>query len=414
LTINYLTEEQSKQILETFNNTEVDYPKDKTIVDLFEEQVVKTPNNIAVVFGNLKLTYERLNEQSNQLASYLRKKYNIQPDDLVAIKLDRSENLLITIFGILKSGAAYVPIDTNYPEQRIDYIEKDSNAKAIIDQYFLDEFEKTKAQYSKENIEYTVLPDNLAYVIYTSGTTGKPKGVMVEHGNVVSIYTDWKKEYQLDTIKINLLQLASVSFDVFAGDICRAILNGGTMVITPDDIKLDPEALYNLIEKNQISIFEGTPGLLLPLLDYIKTNNKDYSFLKCIIFGSDSFNNVIFNEIKDHFESSDLKIINSYGVTEATIDSTFYNDYNLSFQGVTPIGKPFFNSSVYILNSAKKIVPTGAFGELHIGGAGVSRGYYKKPELTKSRFITIEQSKEKVYNRILGGYKTDSCYCKRN
>lgn len=397
LTIDYLTKEESKQLLEEFNNTKTDFPRDKTIVDLFEEQVRKAPNNAAVIFEGKKLTYGNLNEKANQLAEYLRKNYNIQPDNLAAIKLDRSENLIVAILGILKSGGAYVPIDTNYPQQRIEYIEQDSKAKVVIDKGLLEEFEKQSLSYGIENLKPIITPDNLAYVIYTSGTTGKPKGVMVEHKNVVSIYSDWKKQYELNTFKINLLQLASVSFDVFVGDICRSLLNGGTMIIPSNDVKLNPEALYALMEEHHISIFEGTPGLLLPLLDYIKENNKDYSFLKRIIFGSDSFNNSTFNAIKDHFESSDLKIINSYGVTEATIDSTFYDEYSNKIQGTTPIGKPFSNTEIYILNTVKNVTPIGVFGELFIGGAGVSRGYYGRTELTQFKFINIDQSKEKVY-----------------
>ncbi|KAA1243793.1 non-ribosomal peptide synthetase [Aquimarina sp. RZ0] len=395
--IDYLTVKESKQILKEFSNEEVNFPKEKTIVDLFGEQVVKTPDEIAIIFDENKLTYTELNERANQLAIYLRRNYDIQPDDLLAIKLDRGENLLVAILGILKSGGAYVPIDTNYPDHRIDYIEKDSNAKVIIDKSLFDQFEKEKSNYNKKNIVPISSPANLAYVIYTSGTTGNPKGVMITHRNVVSIYSDWKKQYALDTFKINLLQLASVSFDVFVGDICRSLLNGGTMIIPTDHVKLNPEDLYKLIEKHQVSIFEGTPGLLLPLLDYIKRNNKKYNFLRRIIFGSDSFNNEVFNNIKDQFESTDLKVINSYGATEATIDSTFYDEHNSDLQGTTPIGKPFPNSSVYILDSFENPVPIGVYGELYIGGAGVSKGYYNRPELTQSKFINIKHAKNKVY-----------------
>jgi gramicidin S synthase 2 len=169
------------------------------------------------------------------------------------------------------------------------------------------------------------------------------------------------------------------------------------MIIPSNDTKLNPEALYELMAKHQVSIFEGTPGLLLPLLDYIKENNKEYSFLKLLIFGSDSFNNNTFNALKDEFETEDRKVINSYGVTEATIDSTFYDAYNTELQGTTPIGKPFNNSSIYILNSKKELVPTGVHGELYIGGAGVSLGYHNRSELTAQRFVHIPHTTEKVY-----------------
>ena len=275
-TIDYLTQQEKHQLLHTFNDTKVDYPKDKTIIDLFEEQVKKSPNNVAVVFEDIELTYQELNEKANQLGAYLRKQYKIKPDDLIGIKLDRSEQMIVAILGILKSGAAYVPIDPSYPEERITYIEKDSDAKIVIDKNALDLFYKTQNKFSKENLKKINSPNDLVYVIYTSGTTGNPKGVMVENRNVVSIYYSWKYEYELDKIKVNLLQLASISFDVFVGDLCRSILNGGKMIVCSNDIKLNPEDLYHLMKTQKISILEGTPGLLMPLMNYIYNENKEY------------------------------------------------------------------------------------------------------------------------------------------
>jgi amino acid adenylation domain-containing protein len=395
--LSYITTKETEQLLQEFSNTNTKFPEEKTMVSLFEDQAKKTPKAIAVMYEGKSLTYSELNEKANQLANYIESKIEVGAEDVIAVKLEKDEQILVSILGILKTGAAYVPIDTNYPEERIAYIEEDSNAKLVIDQKYIATFETEKSNFSTEKNTAHVLPSNLAYIIYTSGTTGKPKGVMVAHKNVVSIYYDWKHQYKLDTFKINLLQLASVSFDVFVGDMCRSLFNGGTMFIPSNDTKLNPEALYKLMEKHQISIFEGTPGLLLPLLDYIKQHKKDYSFLKLLIFGSDSFNNNIFNALKDEFETEDRKVINSYGVTEATIDSTLYEDYNADLQGTTPIGKPFNNTSIYILNDQKEIVPVGVFGELYIGGAGVSRGYHNREELTAQRFVHIQYQEEKVY-----------------
>ncbi|ROI04070.1 amino acid adenylation domain-containing protein [Chryseobacterium sp. G0240] len=383
--VSLLTEEEFKQIVYDFNATEMVYPEE-TIIEIFERQVKQTPDNIAVVFEDTKLTYHELNEQANQLGAYLRENYAIEPDDLIAVKLNRSEKVIVAILGVLKSGAAYVPIDPDYPQDRIDYIEKDTQCKVIIDLLFLESFDKNKKDYIGDNLPILGKADSLAYVIYTSGTTGLPKGVMIENKNVVSIYNCWKKEYKLEEIAINLLQLASISFDVFVGDLCRSILNGGKMVICPNSTKVDVHSLYELLIKNKISILEGTPALLLSLCNSIIDNNLDFSFLKILIFGSDSFNNQDYLYIKNKLGDS-VKVLNSYGVTEATIDSTFFDGQLGEFTGTTPIGKPFANSQVYILGDNLQPVPIGVIGQMYISGMGVSRGYLNKEKLTREKFI---------------------------
>lgn len=406
--IDYVSEDEKEELLNYFNKPMFDYPIDQTIVDLFEKQVLETPTDIAVVFDETELSYHVLNEKANQLAHFLRQKYLIQSDDLIGIKLGRNEWMIIAILGVLKSGAAYVPIDIDYPQERIEFIEKDSKCKFIIDEESLQNFKNVEDNFSKRNLEKINQSNDLAYIIYTSGTTGTPKGVMVEHSSVVSISDNWKKHYKLNEIEVNLLQLASISFDVFVGDICRSILNGGKMIICSNDVKLNPEHLYELMYTKQISILEGTPGLLLPLMEYISQKNKDYSFLKILIFGSDSFNNQDYNALKQKF-GNEIKIINSYGVTEATIDSTYFFDYKPNFEGSTPIGKPFSNSKIYIIDSYGYLSPIGVYGEICIGGDGLSRGYFNNDDLTKEKFIqnTFDPGKKMYKTGDLGKWFID-------
>ena len=189
-TVNYLSKEEAHELLYTFNDTKVAYPTDKTMVDLFEDQVAKTPDNIAVVYEEIELSYKELDDLSNQLAHYLQGEYQIETEDLIGIKLDRSEWMIVSILGVLKTGGAYVPIDPEYPQERIEYIEQDSNCKVSIDASELERFKESQDTYSTDKLITELSPNNLAYVIYTSGSTGKPKGVMVEQRSLMN-YLQW-------------------------------------------------------------------------------------------------------------------------------------------------------------------------------------------------------------------------------
>jgi non-ribosomal peptide synthetase component F len=212
-----LSQEEKTYLLETINDTVVDYPKDKTIVDLFEEQVEKTPDNIAIKFRETELTYRELNEKSNQLAHYLITNYSIQADDLIGIELDRSEWMVIGILGIIKSGGGYVPIDPEYPEQRKDFIKEDANLKLIITDQELEKFrqENKNNEYPSINLNIGLYPNNLMYVIYTSGTTGNPKGVLIEHKNVVRLLFNDSFQFDFRDNKIQIAYLQRVSYHLY-------------------------------------------------------------------------------------------------------------------------------------------------------------------------------------------------------
>jgi len=403
--IDLLSQEENEQLLETFNNTKADYPYDKLFHELFEEQVEKTPDRIALVYGNEQMTYSQVNKKANQLARQLREK-GVKNESIVGIMADRSIEMVVSLLAVLKAGGAYLPIDPEYPQDRIEYMLYDSEVSILLTQAKFTEKLQFKGETidienpsiymgNSNNLEIINKPEDLVYVIYTSGTTGKPKGVMVEHRNLVNIADGWRKAYKLSENEINLLQMASMSFDVFAGDLSRVLLNGGKMIICPGDVRLDPPSLYKLMKEHRISMFESTPALVIPLMEYIYESNLKVGWLKLLILGSDSFLVADFRRLLKRF-SANMRILNSYGVTEATIDSSYYeaSASDMEGEGNVPIGKPMQNTRFYILDENLKPKAIGQYGELYIGGAGVARGYLNKPELTKERFIPDPFMKE--------------------
>ncbi|WP_444626224.1 amino acid adenylation domain-containing protein [Flavobacterium columnare] len=368
--IEIATAEERHQLLYEFNNTKVDYPKDKTIVELFEEQVAKTPDSIAVVFEDVKLTYLELNEKANQLASFLRINHAVKVDDLVGIVLDRSANLIISILGVLKSGAAYVPIDPNYPQERIDFIVADSNCKVIIDTNFFKLFNFTN--YSKENVDKVNFYNDLAYVIYTSGTTGKPKGVMIEHRNLVNICYWHTSSFSVDTKSRGTL-FSGVGFDASVWEIFPYLINGSCLFpIKNDEIKLNINEYSNFIKGNKIS------HSYLPSAICNEVAKSEFSF--------DNVKFLTGGETLKIETPSNIEIYNNYGPTENTIVSTFYK-LGSNKIGAIPIGRPISNTQVYILDEDKRVVPIGVTGKLFVSGVGLSRGYLNKPELTAEKFV---------------------------
>jgi putative pyridoxal-dependent aspartate 1-decarboxylase len=394
----FLPEVEKNELLIAYNDNATIYPSNETILDVFEQRVIENPEEIAVVFEDVKLSFKELDILSNQLAHYLKANYSLETGSHVGIKLDRSEWVIVSIFAILKTGSAYIPIDTAYPEDRISFIEEDSQCSVCIDAEFLQEFNKNQSKCSKEKLAIQLSSEALAYIIYTSGSTGYPKGVLVTHASVVNIYYGWKAAYRLDDFKVTLLQLASFSFDMSVADLCRSILTGGTMVICGNDMKLDTTSMCNLITENQVSVFEGTPSFVMPLMRHIHKQKIDVSFLKMIILGAESLNLNDFEFLLLEF-GHNSRVINSYGVTEATIDSTYYEcevDTHHELSTTVPIGIPFPNVQLYVLDANKQLVPKGIAGELYIGGEGVAKGYLNRPELTAQKFIANPFNKEEL------------------
>ncbi|URZ07045.1 non-ribosomal peptide synthetase [Clostridium felsineum] len=407
--VKLLSEEEERKILIDFNNTKIKYDYSKTFVELFEDQVELTPNKIAVTSGNTSITYKNLNERANKLARILINQ-GCGFYKLTGIMVERSINMIIGVLAILKSGSAYVPFDTEYPDERIRTILEDSNINLVVTQkQFKDKFvssceiidieDEQIQKESNKNLSRKIKSEDLAYVIYTSGTTGKPKGVLVKHENLTNVALSWRDRYKLQQFEVKLLQMASIAFDVFVGDLARTLINGGEMVICPSEVKSDFYTLHSLILKKRISIFESTPALITLFMDFVYENNLEISSLKILIMGSDICAIKEYKKILERYGNK-MRVLNSYGVTEATIDSSYYEEEIEKVPNIpnTPIGKPLPNVRFYILDQNKNVQPIGFPGELYIGGAGVTNGYLNRTELTKERFIKdILDKKSNMY-----------------
>ena len=398
-----LTAAEREKILVEWNNTQTDYPQDCCIHQLFADRARRTPDAVAVVFADRELTYQELDRRANQLARYLHG-LGIKPEAIVGIYMERSVELVVAILGVLKAGGAYLPLDRAYPKQRLTFMLEDARISVLLTQQHLVEellhhqarvvcldSDEAIARESASDLEIEVKADNLAYLLYTSGSTGKPKGVMVQHGGLVNAYFAWEEAYQLRAGNCHL-QMASFSFDVFSGDLVRALCSGGKLVLCPREVLLEPAALYTLMRQHQIDCAEFVPAVLRNLIQYLESGQQKLDFMRLLICGSDSWYVGEYKKFRQ-FCGDRTRLINSFGLTEATIDSTYYDSevVDLPVEQLVPIGRPFANTQLYILDSHLQPVPIGVRGELYICSPGLARGYFNRPDLTAARFI--EKSK---------------------
>ncbi len=399
-----LTPEEIYQ-LQAWNDTAVDYPKDKTIVDLFEEQVEQTPDNIAVVFEGKLLSYRELNQKANQIAYHLLNLKNnsdhspLATNPLIAICVERSLEMVIGLLGILKSGGAYVPIDPNYPTTRIEYLLKDSAAPLLLTQSHLKAqlpelsqdcavicLDETKfAGQSTANPGVKLKSTDLVYVIYTSGSTGMPKGVMIEHRNVINHLHGF--EQQAPHVKpLSSIFTVPFSFDLSVWEIFNPLCYGGTLHLLSKDRLLEIGALATYLTDNQISTAYLPPALLESVAKHLQQHGNP---LQRLLVGVEPIPQKTLQAFRDI--ADELYIINGYGPTEATVCATFYSfTHATDGERRTPIGRPPANYRIYILDAQHQPQPLGIPGELCIAGAGLARGYLNRPELTAEKFIEIE------------------------
>ncbi|MFB9907697.1 amino acid adenylation domain-containing protein [Allokutzneria oryzae] len=362
----------------------------RCVHELFAEQAAATPDAVALVFGDQELSYAELDARANGLAHVLVKR-GVRPGVLVAVGLERGIDVVVAFLAVLKAGGAYVPLDPGYPADRLEYMLADSGAAVLLTDR---DWGKTSIDVVRLGGEWpvasdapstVVAPRDLAYVIYTSGSTGKPKGVMVEHRNLCSVAAAWNTRYGLREMRPRHLSVASVSFDVFHGDLLRALCFGGTLVICPRDIAADPTRLLAEIERTGATAMELVPTMTRALVDELSGR---FPPLKVLSVGSEAWHTEDCLELLERL-SPDTLVVNSYGVTEASIDSCMFEPSRAALEGRTtvPIGRALANSRCYILDRAGDLVPVGVAGELYIGGEGVARGYLNQPELTASRFV---------------------------
>jgi len=397
--IEILTEEESYQLLRSFNDTKAEYPKNKLIHELFEEQAERTPDNVAAVYEDKKLTYRELNEKANRLARVLREKA-IVPDSIVGIMVERSLEMLVGIMGILKAGGAYLPIDGEYPEDRIEYMLKNSGTEILlVKKQLKDEIkfngevisieELELSDYESSNPKRINKSTDLAYVIYTSGSTGLPKGAMIEHHSVINRLNWMQKAYPLTEADI-ILQKTTYTFDVSVWELFWWSFQGASVYLLPYKGEKDPEVILDCIEKNKITTMHFVPSMFNVFLQYIEQQKSAHRLygLKQIFCSGEALGPKqveLFRQLTKTVNN--IKLVNLYGPTEATVDVSEYECLPEKQTEIIPIGKPIDNINLYILDRYGKLQPVGVAGELHISGAGLARGYLNKPGLTKEKFV---------------------------
>ena len=386
-----LTAPEVQQLLVEWNDTEKDYPQDKCIHQLFEEQVEKTPSDIAVIFGQQQLTYQELNSRANQLAHYLRQQ-GVKSDTVVGICMERSIEMVVGLLAIMKAGGAYMPLDPAYPKERLAFTLSDSQVSVLLaNSHLVNDLPPHSAQlvcidtdstkfdeYSSSNVVGNTIPENLAYVIYTSGSTGKPKGVQIPHSAVVNFLTSMGQNPGLRKEDV-LLSVTTLSFDIAALELYLPLIVGARLVLVNQEAIADGTQLLKELVSNDVTVMQATPATwrILVGAGWKKNSMK-------ILCGGEALDSSLAHQLRERGQ----EVWNLYGPTETTIWSAALDvKYHEQEQGMSPIGSPIANTQLYVLDSHQQLVPVGVRGELHIGGFGLARGYWNRAELTAEKFI---------------------------
>jgi len=388
--VEYLLDGEKSKILKEFNCTASPSPQEKTIIEIFEEKVLAVPDSIALVSGEETYTYSQLNTQANRLANYLLSRHDIIHDDIIAVMSDRSEKAIISILAILKTGAAYLPVDSTYPTDRIKYILNDAKIKCVlcVESKILDRIGSIEMQlenlslvwpclssYDHGNLDVNATSSDLAYVIYTSGSTGQPKGVMIENRSVINMAIDQIRRFEI-VPEDRVVQVASLSFDASIYEILIALLSGASLALVEEKTIKDPELFFIHLREKKVTVAVLLPSYLrsLPI--------EKLSFLRIVCTAAEP---PIMDDAINCLRNADY--YNCYGPTECSVCVSNYKVGQETIKlDVIPIGKPISNVSIYILDQYLKPVPVGHIGEICVGGDCLARGYIGQSDVHNSRF----------------------------
>jgi amino acid adenylation domain-containing protein len=392
-----LSAEERIHLLYGWNDTAVPVAE-STLPELFEAQVIKTPEAVAVVYEEQSLTYAELNRRANQLAHLLRER-GVVPETIVGLCVERSLEMVVGLLGILKAGGVYLPLDPSYPAARLEFMLEDARPLCVItagaavdvvpsstpvlrleDQTIQQQLQKQP----RENPRHDLKPGHSAYVIYTSGSTGKPKGAVIEHQGVVCLFAWMQWAYPLGA-EDALLQKSTLSFDASISEFFWTFFAGAKLVVARPDEHKNPVYIADTIRRNNITVIKFVPLMLQAFLE--QANGKESSCLKHVTCAGEALSSTLAQRFQSQLPNTTLH--NLYGPTESTINATAwtYSPDGLEANATPPIGRPIWNTQVYVLNGYLHPVPLGVAGELYIAGAGLARGYLNRPELTSERFI---------------------------
>ena len=400
-----LPESDRHQLLYNFNAGKTNFRNDKCVHRMFEEQVARTPNAVALSFEDATLSYAELNRRSNQLAHYLRE-LGVKPDTRVAICVQRSFEMVVALMAVLKAGAAYVPFDPAYPAERLHFMLEDSAPVALLLQ---DEFRglfagaengvpvidlanaalwRSFPETNPDPKSLGLASQHLAYVIYTSGSTGNPKGVLVEHRNVVRLMAATDAWFHFDEHDVWTL-FHSYAFDFSVWELWGAFFYGGRLVVVPRDIARSAGDFYKLLCREKVTVLNQTPSAFRQLIEAQGTNSDSHC-LRYVVFGGEALEVTTLKPWYEQNRGRQTQLINMYGITETTVHVTYrpLREADTLRYGSSPIGCAIPDLTIYILDAYGQPVPIGVTGELYVGGAGVARGYLNRPELTAERFLT--------------------------
>ncbi|MGA9768828.1 MAG: amino acid adenylation domain-containing protein, partial [Blastocatellia bacterium] len=409
-----LTDAERDQLLVTWNDTKTDYPTGRSIQELFQAQVAKTPDTVAVRFCQEQLTYKELNARANQLAHYLRKT-GVGPDVPVGICVSRSMEMVVGVLGILKAGGAYVPLDPSYPKERLTFMLENAGATVLVIErqmadrlpdhdrraVFLDSDWTTIAEESSRNPAIVTTGENLCYVVYTSGSTGKPKGVAMCHHPLTNMIR-WQLENFDETVGLKTLQFASLSFDVSFQEMFSTICSGGELLLIPEELRLDTAQLIEKLRDEDVGRLFLPFVALQQLAEVAEGQGVNLESLREIITAGEQLQ--ISKPVASFFERlKNCALLNHYGPSESHVVTAYRLSGSPStWSALPPVGRPIANTQIYLLDAELQPVPIGIAGELYIGGDALARGYINRPEMTAERFAPDQ------FSRLRGArlYKT--------